>query len=88
MGSQQIAGSCPPVCSRSADTDRPVPLYRDAVQISALDLQDEGLGVIPAQSVFFVCLLWSLTCGLFSTRHGVWSPDGPQSRYRRDAVDA
>jgi hypothetical protein len=53
-----------------------------------LDPQDVGSGVIPAQSAFSVRALCSLTCGLFSVWHGVWSPDGPRGcRYVR-VVDA
>jgi len=44
-----------------------------------LDPQNGGLGVIPAQSVFFVHAWRSPTCNLFVPWHGVWSPSGPQA---------
>jgi len=44
-----------------------------------LDPQDGGSRVIRAHHVFFVQRSRSLTCGLFSAWHAVWSPSGPQS---------
>jgi hypothetical protein len=47
-----------------------------------------GSAVIPAQGVFFVRACCSPTCGLFTVRHGVWSPTGPQAGSQIRAVDA
>ena len=52
------------------------------------DPQDGGSEVIAAQSVFPVRAQCSPTCGSFSARHGVWSPDGPRGSRRIQAVDA
>lgn len=72
-------GRLPPVTAIRECLHRPLALSWSVLGLHLpLDPQDGGLRVVPAQSVFLVWLLCSLTCDSFGWCGAVWSPRGPQ----------